>query len=64
MGKYDKKRVGLNIWDEKNPEHETVVGNREYGPAGREDIDKLLMNKLPEILTEGQKKAKIHNLIV
>ncbi|MBU4257693.1 hypothetical protein KKC04_04770 [Patescibacteria group bacterium] len=36
---------------------------REYGPAGREDIDKLLMNKLPEILTEGQKKAKIHNLI-
>jgi ATP-dependent DNA helicase RecG len=36
---------------------------REYGPASREDIDKLLINKLPEILTEGQKKAKIHNLI-
>ncbi len=36
---------------------------REYSPASREDIDKLFMNKLPEILTEGQKKAKIHNLI-
>ncbi len=36
---------------------------REYSPSGRKDIDKLLMNKLPEILTDGQKKAKIHNLI-
>ncbi len=36
---------------------------RQHGPVSRKDIDKLLMDKLPEILTEKQKKSKIHNLL-
>jgi len=36
---------------------------RRHGPVSRKDIDNLLMNKLPEILTEQQKKARIHNLL-
>jgi len=36
---------------------------REHGPVSRNDIDSLLMEKLPEILTEKQKKTKIHNLL-
>ena len=35
----------------------------EHGPVSRQDIDKLLMDKLPEILSEKQKKKKIHNLL-
>ena len=37
--------------------------NKKFGSASRSEIDELLYEKLPEILTEGQKKAKIHNLI-
>ncbi|MBU0676184.1 MAG: putative DNA binding domain-containing protein [Proteobacteria bacterium] len=36
---------------------------REHGPVSRRDIDRLLMNKLPDVLTEVQKKKKIHNLL-
>jgi ATP-dependent DNA helicase RecG len=36
---------------------------QEHGPVSRIDIDNLLINKLPEILTDQQKKSKIHNLI-
>ena len=36
---------------------------REHGPISRENIDNLLMDKLPEILSEKQKKTKIHNLL-
>ncbi|MDO9530457.1 MAG: putative DNA binding domain-containing protein [Syntrophales bacterium] len=36
---------------------------REHGPVTRQKIDKLLLDKLPEILTEKQKKTKIHNLL-
>lgn len=36
---------------------------REHGPISREKIDNLLMDKLPEVLTEKQKKTKIHNLL-
>jgi ATP-dependent DNA helicase RecG len=36
---------------------------REHGPVSRKEIDDLLMGKLPEILTEGQKSTKIHNLV-
>ncbi|MFH1217742.1 MAG: RNA-binding domain-containing protein [Pseudomonadota bacterium] len=36
---------------------------REHGPVSRRDIDRLLMNKLPDVLTEMQKKKKIHNLL-
>jgi ATP-dependent DNA helicase RecG len=34
-----------------------------HGPVSRKDIDTLLMDKLPEILTEKQKRDRIHNLI-
>jgi ATP-dependent DNA helicase RecG len=36
---------------------------REHGPVSREDIDKLLLDKLPEVLTAAQKVSKVHNLI-
>jgi len=36
---------------------------REHQPVTREDIDRLLLDKLPEVLTEAQKLDKIHNLL-
>lgn len=36
---------------------------REHGPVSRKQIDELLLNKLPEIMTEKQKKSKVHNLL-
>lgn len=36
---------------------------KEHGPVSRKDIDKLLLDKLPEILSERQKSTKIHNLV-
>ncbi|HWR87105.1 MAG TPA: RNA-binding domain-containing protein [Acidiferrobacterales bacterium] len=36
---------------------------REHEPVSREDIDRLLLDKLPEVLTQAQKVAKVHNLI-
>ena len=36
---------------------------REHQPVSREDIDKLLLDKLPELLTPAQKLTKIHNLL-
>lgn len=36
---------------------------KEHQPVTREDIDRLLMDKLPEVLTEDQKLDKIHNLL-
>lgn len=35
----------------------------DHGPVSRKEIDKLLLDKLPEALTERQKDTKIHNLI-
>lgn len=35
----------------------------QYKSATRQDIDKLIMNKLPEILNQAQKKNKIGNLL-
>ncbi len=36
---------------------------REHGPVDRKEIDRLLVGKLPEVLTETQKKTKIHNIL-
>lgn len=36
---------------------------REHQPVSREDIDRLLLDKLPEVLTETQKLNRIHNLL-
>ena len=36
---------------------------REHQPVSREDIDRLLLDKLPEVLTQPQRLSKIHNLI-
>jgi ATP-dependent DNA helicase RecG len=36
---------------------------REHQPVSREDIDKLLLDKLPEVLSQKQKLARIHNLL-
>lgn len=36
---------------------------REHQPVTREDIDRLLLDKLPEVLSEAQKRNKIHNLL-
>lgn len=36
---------------------------KKYNSANRNDIDELLMDKLPEVLSEKQKKRKIKNLL-
>jgi len=36
---------------------------REHQPIPRSEIDRLLLDKLPEVLNDKQKKAKIHNLM-
>lgn len=40
---------------------ETLI--REQQPVPRSEIDRLLLDKLPEVLNTQQKKAKIHNLM-
>ena len=40
-----------------------VALGREHQPVSREDIDKLLLDKLPEMLTQEQKLNRIHNLL-
>ncbi|HDH27799.1 MAG TPA: transcriptional regulator [Euryarchaeota archaeon] len=36
---------------------------KEHGPVGRSKIDELMLDKLPEVLTEKQRKSKIHNML-
>lgn len=36
---------------------------KEFGSASRKEIDELLWSKLSDVLTDKQKKGKIHNLI-
>jgi len=36
---------------------------KEFNAASRHDIDRLLLNKLPDILDEKQKKNKVNNLL-
>ena len=40
-----------------------VIIIRKHQPVSREDIDKMLLDKLPEVLTKEQKLEKIHNLL-
>ena len=35
----------------------------EHGPVGRKEVDALLLPKLPERLSEEQKREKVHNLL-
>ena len=35
----------------------------EYGPVGRREIDELLLPKLPDRLSDQQKRRKVHNLL-
>jgi ATP-dependent DNA helicase RecG len=35
----------------------------EHQPVSREDIDRLLLDKLPEVLSREQKLSRIHNLL-
>lgn len=36
---------------------------REYGPVSRKDVNSLLMDKLPEVLSPEQKESKVHNML-
>ena len=36
---------------------------KEHQPVTREDINQLLLDKLPEMLDEAQKQNRIHNLL-
>jgi ATP-dependent DNA helicase RecG len=36
---------------------------REHAPVDREDIDELLMKKLPDVFDEQKKRSQIHNLM-
>ncbi len=48
-----------------NQYYQDLVVNliREHQPVKRQDIDDLLLSKLPEVLTNGKKFVKIHNII-
>lgn len=41
----------------------TLALVREHGPVTRKDVDQLLLPKLPDRLTEVQKRRKVHNLL-
>jgi ATP-dependent DNA helicase RecG len=36
---------------------------REHGPVDRKDVDQLLVPKLPDLLTDDQKRRKVNNLL-
>lgn len=36
---------------------------REHGPVDRTEINRLLLDKLPEVMTDEQKDTKVHNLL-
>jgi ATP-dependent DNA helicase RecG len=36
---------------------------KEHGPVSRDKIDELIMPKLPEMLTEKQRKSRVHNFL-
>jgi len=36
---------------------------REHGPVARSEIDRLILDKLPEVMSQQQKKNKVHNLL-
>ena len=36
---------------------------REHGPVGRYEIDQVLMSKLPDMLTQAQKRSRVSNLL-
>ena len=36
---------------------------KKFGPTSRKEIDKLLLEKLPDILTQEQKANKVRNLL-
>jgi ATP-dependent DNA helicase RecG len=50
-------------FDSQNYRDLIVALVREHQPVSRQDIDTLLLVKLPEILTEDQKLNRIHNLL-
>jgi ATP-dependent DNA helicase RecG len=56
---YIKKR-GL---DSKYYEDLLIEYIKKFGQASRKDIENLLIDKLPEVLNDKQKKYKIHNLL-
>lgn len=35
----------------------------EHGPVSRQKMDEMLISKLPQVLSEKQKKSKVHNLL-
>jgi ATP-dependent DNA helicase RecG len=54
------RNSGLDMQYYKNLIYELI---RKHQPVTREDIDKLLFDKLPVVLSEIQKKNRIHNYL-
>ena len=50
-------------FDKKYYQDMILALTHEHGPVKRRDIDELILPKLPEVLSQKQKKAKIHNLL-
>lgn len=50
-------------FDKKHYKEMIIALIKKFGSASRQDIDNLLMNKLPDVLNERQKKIKINNLL-
>lgn len=49
----------------ETPDYQDLIVEliRKHQPVTREDIDEMLLDKLPEVLSQEQKLMKIHNLL-
>jgi len=55
--------IRYRAFDKKYYQDMIIEFIKENGSASRKDINDLILNKLPEILTEKQKKSKINNVL-
>lgn len=57
------KHIKYRGFDKKYYQDLIVEFIKKHGSASREEVDALILNKLPEVLSEDQKKRKINNLL-
>ena len=57
------KYIRYRAFDDKHYKEWILELIRKFGFAGRTEIDKLLIEKLPDALTVEQRRNKIHNLL-
>jgi ATP-dependent DNA helicase RecG len=61
MATYTPNQLHTVPLAELQPDPLSMIGKHQ--PVSREEINELLLDKLPEVLNENQKMDKIHNLV-